>query len=148
MDARLGELHIKPVARVWGVDRLLGRQLESKTMKAILLIPLLFCGCAIEKYNMPPQWASAVVHHSRFFGLSVAYQGYGVKMGWGSEVDEVIPCSTNKIFAAPVSDTFKIGQSINPMNTTIIEDIQSGWEGQPPPPRFQKLFAPKEEQTK
>jgi hypothetical protein len=110
------------------------------------IIPLLLLtGCSIQKFNQPPTWASAVTHHSRFFGISAQYQGYGVKLGWGSDTFTIVPVSTNKVYAAPIADSFKIGQSINPFNTTIVEDCVYGWEGQPPAPRYLKLFnSPKE----
>lgn len=104
---------------------------------------LLSSGCAIEKFNKPPQWASVVAQHSRFFGISAAYQGYGIKLGWGSETWSVVPVSTNRIYTASMSDTFSIGQSINPFNTSIKEDVVTGWEGSAPPPaRFGRLFSP------
>lgn len=116
-------------------------QMEAIHMKALLLLPLVLCSCSIGKFNQPP-YGSAVTTHSRFFGVNVAYQGTGIQLGWGSTTWSVLPVSTNKIFAATVSDTFRLGQSANPFNTTITEDIVSGWEGQPPPARHLQLFAP------
>jgi len=112
-------------------------------MKYFLLIPLLLLtGCQIEKFNRPPMWASSVTEHSRFFGLKAdipvgGSSVIGVCLGWGSQTWSVVPCSTNKVYAAPVSDTFRIGQAINPFDTTITEDVVSGWDGIPPTPRLQ-----------
>lgn len=116
-------------------------------VKALLLIPLLLCGgCAIERFN-PPPYGSAVMSHTRFFGLkaNVPVGGgevMGVTLGWGSGTWTVIPVSTNKVYAAQISDTFRLGQGINPFETTITEDINAGWEGQPPPARHNQLFVP------
>lgn len=113
-------------------------------MRGLLLIPLLLCGCQIGKF-VPPPYAAAVVSHTRFFGLDASIPTgsatIGVKFGWGSVVWEVIPCSTNAVFAAPISSTFKIGQELSPFNTTITEDDVSGWSGTPPAARY-RLFPP------
>lgn len=71
------------------------------------------------------------------------YLNVGFELGWGSGVWSVIPVSTNKVFAATISDTFRLGQTASPLNTTITEDLVSGWEGQPPPPRL-KFVVPVE----
>jgi hypothetical protein len=112
------------------------------SMKFWLLILPLLCGCNIAKFNKPPVWASAVIHHSRFTGLNASYNGTGVKFGWGSDVWEIIPVSTNKVFTAQVSDTFKLTSGLNPWAVQITEDVVSGWEGNPPTPRYYKLFSP------
>lgn len=114
-------------------------------MKRLLLIVPLLAGCQIQKF-VPPPYAAAVVSHSRFFGvnakipLSSGGSVVEVQLGWGSAVWSVIPVCTNEVFAAPISDTFKIGQQLNPFDTTITEDLQTGWKGSPPVPR---LIAPK-----
>jgi hypothetical protein len=46
------------------------------------------------------------------------------------------------MYAAPVSDTFSLGQGLNPFDTKINEDLQTGWEGTPPLPRIPAMFAP------
>lgn len=114
-------------------------------MKFLLPILLLCSGCAIERFNAPPQWASVVTTHGRFFGLDASVPtgsgtSIGVKLGWGSTTWSVIPVSTNKVYAATVSDTFTIGQSINPFATSIKEDAQYGWEGTPPTLRNPLMF--------
>jgi len=100
---------------------------------SLLFIPLLFCGCQIEKFNRPPTWGSTIITHERFFGLnaSVPYAGNSIvkiQLGWGSHTWTVIPISTNKTYAPTISDTFSLGQSINPFSTAIKEDVQTGWE--------------------
>ncbi len=109
------------------------------------LFPLLLmlCGCSINRL-IPPPYAAAIVEHNRFFGLSASYSGYGVKLGWGSQVWSLIPISTNALYAAPISDTFKLGQGLNPFSTLILEDLQTfPPNGAPPAPRYQQLFSPK-----
>lgn len=101
-------------------------------------------GCTIQKFNQPPQWASAVITHERFFGLNANIPSGGgsifrVQLGWGSHTWTVIPVSTNRVYVAPVSDTFSLGQDLNPFNTSIKEDVQTGWEGSAPLPRL-KFF--------
>ncbi len=117
-------------------------------MKNLFLIPLLLLtGCQIGTFNKPPQWSSAITAHSRFFGLNASIpigggESVGVKLGWGSQTWSVIPCSTNRVYAATISDTFKIGTELNPFATTITEDVQSGWEpNNVPAPRLN--FNPK-----
>ena len=108
----------------------------------LLILPLLAAGCQIERFNQPPQWASAVTAHSRFFGIDASIPigggvSIGAKVGWGSQTWSVIPCSTNRVYAATSSDTFKIGQDLNPFSTTITEDVQTGWDpGNVPVPRL------------
>lgn len=116
-------------------------------MKFLRLIPLLLCvGCEISKFNAPPTWASVVTTHTRFFGVKANMpvgggEVVGVTLGWASSTWTVIPVATNKVYAAPVSDSFRIGQTANPFETTIIEDLHTGFEGQPPPARHPQLFS-------
>ena len=116
-------------------------------MKSLILLPLILflSGCAIQKFNQPPYWASSVQTHTRFFGLDASIPvasgtTVGVKLGWGSVTWSIIPCSTNKVYAAPISDTFSLGQALNPFDTKITEDLQTGWEGSPPIPRYSNIF--------
>jgi len=119
-----------------------GRLATTSGLCALIML----CGCSINKL-IPPPYAASIQQHSRFFGLTAAWQGYGVKLGWGSEVWALIPVSTNKLWAAPVSDTFKLGQGLNPFSTLIIEDLQTfNPDGPPPAPRFQHLFHPKDQE--
>lgn len=116
-------------------------------MKRLWLIPFLCGGCAIGKFNQPPQWASVVSTHTRFYGLNADIPAGGssvfkIQLGWGSHTWVVIPVSTNEVFAATVSDTFSLGQEISPFSTSIREDIQTGWKGTPPTPRHRNLFGP------
>jgi len=118
-----------------------GREWGERVKWALPFL-LLLSGCSLNRF-VPPPYAAVVVHHSRFFGLSASYEGYGVKLGWGSDVFAVIPVHTNKIYASPILDTFDLGQTVSPFSTRIVEDLSAGCEGQPPAPRFQKLFEPK-----
>jgi hypothetical protein len=120
--------------------------MKFRVLSIVTLIWLL-TGCQIERFNRPPMWASAVSHHFRVFGLDASIPVYsgvviGVRLGVLSESDEITPCSTNKVYAAPVSDAFRIGQSINPLDTQIIEDVVSGWDGTPPTPRLNRIIIP------
>lgn len=120
-----------------------GRLLITGGLCALIML----CGCSINKL-IPPPYAAAIVEHNRFFGISAAYQGYGVKLGWGSQVWSLIPVNTNKLYSAPISDTFRLGQNINPFNTTITEDLQTfSPDGPPPAPRYMRLFSPKDTDT-
>lgn len=107
---------------------------------------LLLTGCAIEKFVKPP-WSAVVINHERFYGLnaSIPYSGEAilkVQLGWGSHTWTVLPVNTNKVFVGQISDTFRLGQELSPFSTTITEDIQAGWEGAPPQPRYKNLFTP------
>ena len=119
-----------------------------KKYLSLSLLPLLLAGCQIQKFNQPPQWASAVTSHARFFGLDASIPvssgvSVGVKIGWGSTTWSVVPCSTNRVYAATVSDTFSIGQELNPFSTSIKEDVQTGWEpDNTPVPRLQLFPSP------
>jgi hypothetical protein len=95
---------------------------------------------------VPPPYAGAIVDHERFFGLNakIPYATSSlveVQLGWGSHVWSLIPVSTNRIYASPISDTFRLGQGLNPFSTEIVEDLQAGWDGQPPPARL-NIMAP------
>ena len=123
-------------------------------MKILILLSLVFLlsGCAIQKFNQPPTWATSITTHTRFFGIDASIPvssgaTIGVKLGWGSVTWSAIPCATNKVYAAHVSDTFSLGQGISPFNTDIKEDLQTGWEGSPPIPRYPKLFHPNDTTT-
>ena len=110
------------------------------------LAAAILCGCSIERFNKPPM-GTAISSHGRFFGLRASIpigggERLGVDMGWGSYTWCEIPCHTNKMYAAPVSDTFSLGQGLNPFDTEIREDLQTGWEGTPPVPRYPRLFGP------
>ena len=112
---------------------------------ALVSLCLLTAGCSIQKFNRPPMWASTVATHARFFGLNATIPMGGtsivkVQLGWGSETWTVLPVSTNKVYIAPIADTFKLGQDLNPFQTTITEDLQTGYDGPPPPPRYGQLF--------
>lgn len=109
-------------------------------MTKLLPLLVLLSGCAIEKFNAPSAgYASAVVHHARFFGFKVGYSGYSAMLGWGSDTFQVVPVSTNALHTATLSDTFSLGQDFNPLATSIKEDVQTGWTGAAPIPRL-KLF--------
>ena len=102
-------------------------------MKYATLILLLLAGCSIQRFNAPPGWASAVSSHTRFFGLRATIptggtETLGVLLGWGSTTWSVIPVATNQVYAATVSDTFSLGQGLNPFDTTIRENLQTGWQ--------------------
>jgi len=120
-------------------------RLTRLTRVAAATVAALVCSGCIHKFVRPP-WSANVINHERFYGLnlSVPYSGESllkVQLGWGSHTWTVLPVSTNKVFVAPVSDTFKLGQGVNPFNTTITEDVQTGWEGTAPAPRY-NLFQP------
>jgi hypothetical protein len=109
---------------------------------------LVLAGCSIEKFNAPPAWASVVITHARFYGLDAeipltsGQSVVKVKLGWGSETWTVLPASTNQVFVPKISDTFSVGQSLNPFDTTIKEYLQTSWEGQNLPPPAMQLFTP------
>lgn len=106
----------------------------------LLLVPL--CGCAplVKELKKPP-FPYIAAHHGRVVGIKIAYQGYGLQLGFCSETLTLIPCSTNGIIAPTFSDRFKLGQS--GLDTTISEQIDSGFKDQPPPLSY-KLFSPKD----
>jgi hypothetical protein len=112
----------------------------------ILIVVTLISGCSINKL-IPPPYAAAIVEHERFFGLNakIPYAGSAlleIQLGWGSAVWSLIPVATNKLFSAPISDTFKLGSEIGMSpTTTIIEDLQTFTpDGPPPTPRYGKMF--------
>lgn len=116
-------------------------------MTKLFLIPLVFLtGCSISKFNQPPAWASAVTTHSRFFGVKadIPMGGstvMGIHLGFGSIVWTVLPVSTNAVFIPKFSDTYSVGQTINPFDTRIREYLQTGWDGEAVPPPA-NMFAP------
>jgi len=125
------------------------RTVFTVVMLAIgVVIVLLGSGCAIEKFNRPPEWASIITTHGRFFGLNATIptgsaETIGVKLGWGSTTWTVLPVATNVTYAPKVSDTFSVGQSLNPFDTTIREYLQTGWEGSTTPTPAMRLLEPR-----
>lgn len=115
-------------------------------MKRLLLtLPLLaLTGCVgivheLERGNL------AVIHHTRGWGVdaSVPVSTDGsttirFRAGWFSDTTTIIPCSTNKITAANISDTHRVTGSAGVttgVKSEAIEDVVSGYEGSPPQPR-------------
>lgn len=114
-------------------------------MKLLALSLALLTGCSIEKFNKPPDWASIVTTHERFFGLNADIPAAGssvlrVQLGWGSHTFSVIPVSTNRAYAATVSDAFSLSQSISPLDTGIKESLQTGFEPMNVPPVSLRLL--------
>ena len=119
-------------------------------MKALLLLPLLaLAGCSIvkelERGNL------AVIHHTRAVGIEAQIPNQAgdtilkFRLGWFSDTTTLIPCGTNAIYAAPISDTFKLGNAISftSNSATIIEDVQTFAPGATPPTPRSQIFAPK-----
>ncbi len=108
----------------------------------ILLVPV--CGCAgfVKELHKPP-YPYTMAQHSRVVGIKASWQGYGIQLGFVSESVTFIPSSTNKLWTATVDDEFVLGQHL--LDTSIKEAIVTGYEGAPPPPRFNRLFSPKDE---
>ncbi len=67
---------------------------------------------------------------TRFFGLAVSYNPANqlpeVKLGYGSMVYQILPTSTNQLYAPPYVDAFDLGQALNPFSTKIIENTAMG----------------------
>jgi hypothetical protein len=120
-------------------------------MKLLLASVSLFllCGCAsfVKELKKPP-YPYAVTHHARIVGIeaSVPNQAgdavFKLRLGFFSDTTSLIPCATNALSIPAISDTFRLGQ--NGLDTSITEDLQTGWSGAPPTPRFNKLFSPKD----
>ena len=70
---------------------------------------------------------------TRCFGLIVETSSTSangtpsIKLGFVSQVVQIIPTATNQMYAPPYVDTFDLGQSINPMDTKISEDTGTGF---------------------
>lgn len=127
-------------------------QIYGKLLLALFSIALL-SGCVgvVRELKKPP-FPYSVTHHSRIVGIeaSVPNQAgdsvFKLRLGFFSDTFSLIPCATNALSIPTISDTFKLGQ--NGIDTTITEDIQTGWSGQAPTPRFNRLFSPKDEKKK
>lgn len=119
-------------------------------MRALFVIPLLLCGGCVSfvKELKRPPFPYAITHHTRVVGIetSVPNQAgdaiFKLRLGFFSDSISLLPCATNEIHIVNVSDTFRLGQSIS--DTTITEDLVTGWNDQPPPSRHNSLFAPKQ----
>ncbi len=112
-------------------------------MKRLLLIIPLLAGCTITKEVTSGR--VAIIHHTRATGIEATIPNQTgdtilkLRLGWFSDTTSIIPCSTNgPLYAAPISDTFKLGNAISFTgdNSTITEDVQTGWTGNPPTPRI------------
>jgi hypothetical protein len=114
----------------------------------LTLLAVLCCsGCAsvVKELKSPPH-PYAVTHHTRVVGIeaSVPNQAgdaiFKLRLGFFSDSTSLIPCATNALSIPAISDTFRLGQ--NGLDTSITEDLQTGWSGQPPTPRL--IFRPKQ----
>lgn len=110
-------------------------------MKYALLL-LLACGCSINKLA-PPPYAGSIQFTERSTGLkaSIPYAGgqLGLFFGWQSGCWFFTPVFTNRLYTAPMSSTFKLGESLNPFDVRIQEQVDTGWSETPPPLRMQFL---------
>lgn len=112
-----------------------------RSLRSSICIGLVLAGCAgcaplVKELKKPP-FPYAATHHTRVVGIQASYNGYGLRFGFCSDVLTLIPCATNTISMPPFSDRFKVGQS--GFDTTIVEEITTGWENQPPPPMMKTL---------
>ncbi len=116
---------------------------------ATVLIASSLCGCAsfIKEMKSPP-YPYAATHHTRAVGIEATVPNqagdavFKIRLGFFSDTTTLLPCSTNEIYTPAFSDRFKLGES--GMDTTITEEINTGWKDQPPPPMLKKLISPKE----
>ena len=101
----------------------------------LLSLPFFGIGCIGEMQHLqPPPFGYALMHHSRLLGVNASIptqtgtELLTMKLGWGSDVWILIPVSTNELFAPPISDGFKLGQSLGlSPDTQIVENFQSGF---------------------
>lgn len=113
---------------------------QLKLIIPAVALVLLTAGCSISKFNKPPGWASVITSHERAYGLKLdtpvdaAGKGLSLLLGVSSTTWTVIPVATNEVFIPKISDTFSVGQSLNPFDTRIREWLQTGWEGPVTPP--------------
>ena len=120
-----------------------------KFLFPLLLVQL--CGCAsIIKEMKSPPFAYAATHHTRVVGIEATIPNqtgdavFKLRLGFFSDTTTLLPCSTNAIYAPAFSDRFKVGES--GFDTTITEEINTGWKDQPPPPMLKKMIqSPKNE---
>ena len=112
-----------------------------KLLIALLAMPLCGCTAFVRELHTGP-YPLTLAQHSRVIGIKASYQGYGLQLGFVSESVTFIPSSTNKLYLPPMDDSFALGQSWT--DTSIKESIVTGYEGNPPPARFQHLFHPKQ----
>ena len=93
-----------------------------------LLLSLGFVGCKTALDS-----SKIISVKQRCFGLivetvSTTSASPNVKLGFCSTVWQMIPTSTNAIFAPQYADTFDMQQSINPFATDITENTAAGSE--------------------
>ena len=115
-------------------------------MRLIALALVALTGCSLVKELKAPPFPVTVLHHTRAVGLEANIPNYTgdsilkVRFGFFSDSWELIPCSTNPIYAPTISDTFTLGGDVGlSLDTHIAEDIQTGWTGPAPSPRL-KVF--------
>lgn len=114
------------------------------------LILVVLCGCAsIVKEIKSPPFPLIITHHTRVVGIeaNVPNQAgdsvFKIRLGFFSDTTTLLPCSTNEMHAPAFSDRFKVGES--GLDTTITEEVNTGWKDQPPPPMLRKLISPKDQ---
>lgn len=102
----------------------------QKVFTSILVgLMLLMSGCSTAYYKS----GNLIAVKQRFVGLSLAQnpttQMYQLYFGYGSTIYQMIPTSTNHIYAPNYLDTFDLGVGSSwttPFNTTISEDTGTG----------------------
>lgn len=118
----------------------------------ILLLPLLV-GCSMVRELKKPPFPYAIVSHQRLVGVEAAIPNnagdsvFKFRLGIVTHSFYLLPCATNKIHIAPISDNFVFGQAISlSPDTSMRESLQTGFEG-PPPPLQLKVFKDAETRT-
>lgn len=134
---------------VYGKD---GREyLIPKLVAVMLLLLCTSCVSVVRELKSGP-FPVLLKHQARATGFEAEIPNQTgstivkVRFGFFSDSFYFVPCSTNKLYCAPIADDFTLGDqfSFTP-SVQIKESSIFGWEGvTPPPARFQRLFSPKE----
>lgn len=87
-----------------------------------------------------PPFPMAVIAHDRVIGLEASIPNqagdsvFKFRFGIVTHTLQLLPCATNRIYIAPISDNFVFGQALSlNSDTSVRESLQTGFDGTPPP---------------
>src|SRR6476620_2604442 len=113
-------------------------------MKIIASIMAMCCGGCVSYVRElhSGQYPLADEATESVLGIDASYAQYGLKLGLIRHHHLYLPAFTNHIYLPTFDSSFRLGQSWT--DTSVTESTVTGYEGNPPPARFQRLFHPKE----
>ena len=110
-------------------------------------------GCLVRRLQ-PPQYGTTMIQQLKVLGTKISVPSTSATssglvelyLGWVSESVIIVPTISNvdsngvvspnnvEIKTPPIATTFILGESVNPLSTSIKDDFITGWQGTNTPP--------------